>query len=194
MNKPIFYAVNGITLYRLLAAPVLFYLVFTGRIDIFKWLLVVSFFTDAIDGFIARRFAVTSVQGARMDSIADDLTVLAAITGLFVLRPEFIREQFGVIIPLVGLYLLQTTLALVRYGKISSFHTYLAKGAAALQGVFLIQAFFTDPIVPLFYAVALVTAIDLMEETVLVVLLPRWEVNVKGLYWVWKNRMSSAFR
>lgn len=194
MNRPIFYAVNAITLYRLLAAPVLFYLVVTGRIDIFKWLLAVSFFTDAIDGFIARRFAVTSVQGARMDSIADDLTVLAAITGLFVLRPEFIHEQFGVIIPLVGLYLLQTTLALVRYGKISSFHTYLAKGAAVLQGVFLILAFFAEPIVPLFYAVALVTAIDLMEEAVLVVLLPRWEVNVKGLYWVWKNRMSRAFR
>lgn len=194
MNKPIYYAVNGITLYRLLAAPVLFYLLLTDRIDVFKWLLAVSFFTDAIDGFMARRFAVTSQQGARMDSIADDLTVLAAIAGLFVWRAEFIYEQYAVIIPLLVLYLLQTTLALVRYGKISSFHTYLAKGAAVLQGVFLVLAFFTEPIVPLFYAVALLTAIDLLEETVLVVLLPRWQVNVKGLYWVWKRKMSGAFR
>lgn len=194
MNKPIYYAVNGITLYRLLAAPVLFYLLLAGRIDVFKWLLAVSFFTDAIDGFMARRFAVTSKQGAKMDSIADDLTVLAAITGLFLWRPEFIREQYAVIIPLLVLYLLQTTLALVRYGKISSFHTYLAKGAAVLQGVFLILAFFTEPNEPLFYAVALLTAADLLEETVLVMLLPRWQVNVKGLYWVWKSKMRGAFR
>lgn len=193
MKKPVFYIVNGITLYRLLAAPVLLYFVLTGRIDIFKWLLAVSFFTDAIDGYLARRFGVTSVRGSKLDSIADDLTVVVAIVGLILLRPQFIREQYAVIIPLLLLYGLQTTLALVRYGKISSFHTYLAKGAAVLQGVFLVLAFFAEPNLPLFYAVALLTAVDLLEEAVLVVLLPRWQVNVKGLYWVWKKKVSRSF-
>lgn len=193
MKNPIFYVVNGITLYRLLAAPVLLYFVVAGRIDVFKWLLALSFLTDAVDGYLARRFRVTSVQGSKLDSIADDLTVVVAIIGLIMLRPEFIREQIAVIIPLLVLYIGQTTLALVRYGKISSFHTYLAKGAAVLQGVFLVLAFFTDPIVPLFYAVALLTAIDLLEESVLVVLLPRWQVNVKGLYWVWKKKVTGSF-
>jgi CDP-diacylglycerol--glycerol-3-phosphate 3-phosphatidyltransferase len=193
MNKPIYYVVNGITLYRLLAAPVLLFFVFTRQLDVFKWLLAASFFTDAIDGYMARRFRVTSEQGSKIDSIADDLTVVAAIAGLFVMRPGFIREQWPVIIPLAVLYGIQLTLALVRYGKISSFHTYLAKGAAVLQGVFLVLAFFTEPIVPLFYAVALLTAIDLLEEVVLVVLLPRWQVNVKGLYWVWKKKVAGSF-
>lgn len=193
MNKPIYYVVNGLTLYRLLAAPVLLFFVITGQIDVFKWLLAASFLTDAIDGYMARRFGVTSEQGSKLDSIADDLTVVAAIAGLFVLRPEFIREQWSVIIPLAVLYGLQLTLALVRYGKISSFHTYLAKGAAVLQGVFLVLAFFAEPIVPLFYAVALLTAIDLLEEAALVVVLPRWQVNVKGLYWVWKKKVSRSF-
>lgn len=193
MKKPIYYVVNGITLYRLLAAPVLLYFVVAGQIDVFKWLLAVSFLTDAVDGYVARRFRVTSVEGSKLDSIADDLTVVVAITGLILLRPDFIREQYAVIIPLLVLYVGQTTLALVRYGKISSFHTYLAKGAAVLQGVFLVLAFFTDPIVPLFYAVALLTAIDLLEEAVLVVLLPRWQVNVKGLYWVWKKKVTGSF-
>jgi phosphatidylglycerophosphate synthase len=193
MKKPIYYIVNGITLYRLLAAPVLLYLVLAGRIEVFKWLLAVSFLTDAVDGFMARRFRVTSAQGSKLDSLADDLTVVVAIIGLILLRPGFIREQYAVIIPLLVLYIGQTTLALVRYGKISSFHTYLAKGAAVLQGVFLVLAFFAEPIVPLFYAVALLTAIDLLEEAVLVVLLPRWQVNVKGLYWVWKKKVTRSF-
>jgi phosphatidylglycerophosphate synthase len=181
-------------MYRLIAAPVLLYWVIVGELDIFKWLLAVSFLTDAVDGYLARRFRVTSVQGSKLDSVADDLTVVVAIIGLILLRPEFIREQYAVIIPLLVLYGLQTTLALVRYGKISSFHTYLAKGAAVLQGIFLVLSFFAEPIVPLFYAVALLTAIDLLEEMVLVVLLPRWQANVKGLYWVWKKKVSRSFR
>lgn len=193
MKKPIYYVVNGITLYRLLAAPVLLYFVIAGRIEVFKWLLAVSFLTDAVDGYMARRFRVTSTQGSKLDSVADDLTVVVAIIGLILLRPGFIREQYSVIIPLLVLYIGQTTLALVRYGKISSFHTYLAKGAAVLQGVFLVLAFFAEPVVPLFYAVALLTAIDLLEEAVLVVLLPRWQVNVKGLYWVWKKKVTRSF-
>lgn len=193
MKKSIYYVVNGITLYRLLAAPVLLYFVIAGRIEVFKWLLAVSFLTDAVDGYMARRFRVTSTQGSKLDSVADDLTVVVAIIGLILLRPGFIREQYAVIIPLLVLYIGQTTLALVRYGKISSFHTYLAKGAAVLQGVFLVLAFFAEPIVPLFYAVALLTAIDLLEEAVLVVLLPRWQVNVKGLYWVWKKKVTRSF-
>jgi CDP-diacylglycerol--glycerol-3-phosphate 3-phosphatidyltransferase len=40
----------------------------------------------------------------------------------------------------------------------------------------------------LFYAAALVTTLDLIEEIILVWLLPKWEINVKGLYWVYKRK------
>lgn len=192
MNKRIYHIVNGITLYRLLVAPLLFLLIITGRIDIFRWLLPLSFLSDALDGYLARRYKVTSVLGAKLDSIADDLTLLVAILGLFLLRPEFVIEQNAIIIPLLVLYLTQTALALFRYRKISGFHTYLAKGATVLQGAFLILVFFTGPIDLLFYATALVTALDLLEEVVLVFLLPHWRANVKGLYWVWKKKTLHA--
>jgi len=151
----------------------------------FKWLLAVSFFTDLIDGFLARRYQVTSILGTKLDSIGDDLTVLVATIALFVTKPEFIKQQMPLFILLGGLFIVQISYAFTRYGKMTNFHTYLAKAAAILQGVFLILVFFTDkPILPLFYAAAGITVLELIEETVLVYLLPEWKANVKGVFFV----------
>ncbi len=189
MDKKYFYIVNALTLYRLVTAPLLIFLVFNDRADIFKWLLAASFLTDALDGYLSRRFKVTSIAGSKLDSIADQLTVFASLTGIIFLRPEFLKQHVVLLALLFVLYLLKIILSLIRYGKISGFHTYAAKVAAILQGVFLILFFFLpEPVYPLFYLTLLVTAIDLAEEIVLVFLLPQWEANVKGLFWVLRKK------
>jgi len=191
MNKRSYYLVNGITLYRLLAAPILVCLIFAGKIDLFKWLLAVSFSTDAIDGFLARKFKVASAYGSKLDSIADDLTILAAVIGLFVLKRDFINDNLVIVSILLGLFVLQNILSLIKYRKLSSFHTYLAKVAAVVQGSFLILMFLLpEPVYPLFYAAVIISALDLVEETILVIIIPKWRTNVKGLYWVIKERKT----
>lgn len=189
MQKTSYYIINTITVYRLVAAFLLLYLVFAGREDIFKWMLAISFFTDAIDGFLARKYKVVSVMGSRIDSVADDLTILVAMIAVLVLKMDFIRHELVWIIVLLALYFIQTISALVRYGKISSFHTYTAKFAAVLQGIFLILLFFLpEPPFLLFRVMAIVTMLDIIEEIVLVAILPQWKADVKGLYWVLKRK------
>jgi len=184
-----FYLINCITLYRIVTAPLLVVLLFKGEQELFKWLLGVSFFTDLIDGVLARTFKVTSILGARLDSIGDDLTVLVAILGLGVLQPQFFIEQWTLLLPLGILFLLQTGFALYRYGKITSFHTYLAKLAALAQGVFLLFFFFFEIIhYPLFYAGFFITMAELSEEIVIVWMLPCWKSNVRGLWWVLQQK------
>lgn len=127
-------------------------------------------------------------MGARLDSIADDATIIVAMIGLFVLKPAFIKHEYFSLILLLILFLIQVTFALIRYHRFTSFHTVLAKLAAVLQGSFLILAFFLpNPPYPLFYAAVTVTALDLIEETIMIQLLPKWEANVKGLYWILKR-------
>jgi phosphatidylglycerophosphate synthase len=191
-HKRAWYIINGITVYRIIAAPFLLILLFTGQVGIFKWLLALSFFTDLIDGYLARKFKVTSVMGTRLDSIGDDLTVLVAIIGLFVLKADFIKEQKYIFIALLFLFIVQIVYAFKRYRKMTGFHTWLAKTAALLQGIFLLLVFFTDqPVMPLFYAAAIITMLQLIEEIILVHLLPQWQANVKGLYWVLKNNKAA---
>ncbi len=189
MRKISYYLINSITLYRLLAAPVLVFIIFYGKYDLFKWLLGLSFFTDLIDGTLARKFKVSSVFGSRLDSVADDLTVLAGIIGLVVFNPEFLKQEWPVVVVLLALFAVQSVFAYVKYKKLTSFHTYGAKTAAILQGVFLILFFFLErPNYPLFYTMSVVTALELIEEIILVFYLPQWESNVKGLYWVMRRR------
>jgi CDP-diacylglycerol--glycerol-3-phosphate 3-phosphatidyltransferase len=188
-NSKFFIQVNLITFYRLIAAPVLMTLLIIRELTPFSYLLALSFLTDAVDGYLARRFKVVSVLGARVDSVADDLTVLVAIIGLFMYFPGFLRSQWLPAGVMVVLYAVQNCFALIRYQKLTSFHTYSAKVAAVLQGVFLVLCFFLKaPAASLFDLVAAATIIDLLEEILLILVLPKWEANVKGLYWVFIRR------
>lgn len=189
MHKSSYYIINGITLYRLIAAPLLLLLIIFRQVEIFRWLLALSFFTDAIDGFLARRYKVSSILGAKLDSLADDLTVIVGAFAVFLIKRDFVIQQILFIFILLGLYLLQTIMAFRKYGKVSNFHTYLAKAAAVFQGIFLILIFFLpEPPLALFYAAVIITIIDLIEEIILVLILPKWEVNVKGIFWVMKRK------
>jgi cardiolipin synthase len=188
-HRQSYYVINGITMYRVVTAPLLLVLLFTHHYDLFKWLLAISFFTDFIDGYLARKYKVSSIFGTRLDSIGDDLTIVVAMIGFFVMNPDFIKQQIILFILIFLLFIVQTIFAVSRYGKITSFHTYLAKIAAILQGVFLLLFFFTGkPNIFLFYAAAIITMLELIEETILVYLLPQWKTNVKGLYPVLKNK------
>lgn len=171
--------------------PVLIFLAIAGNIDLFKWLLPVSFATDLVDGTLARKYHVSSKMGAILDSIADDITVAAAITGMFLLKYDFIMSQIWLLAIVLILFTIQTAYALVKYKKITSFHTYLAKIAAIFQGCFFILLFLLpEPTMFLFYASIFITSIELIEETILVHLIPEWETDVKGLYWVLKKSKS----
>ena len=188
-HRQAWYVINGITLYRILAAPFLLVLLYLGHYGLFKWLLGLSFSTDLIDGFLARKYKVASILGTKLDSIGDDLTVLVGVVGLFVIYPSFIKEQKIIFIVMLVLFLVQVSFAFARYGKMTNFHTWLAKTAALLQGVFLLSAFFLgEPNLILFYAATGITMLELIEETILVGMLPQWKANVKGIHEVLKKK------
>lgn len=176
--------VNTITFFRIVSFPVLVFLLFTRNLEVFKWLIVAGFLTDALDGFLARKLKAQSILGARFDSIGDDLTVLAAILGLFVFQPEFLRKEWLIITILLILFFIQTGYAFLKYQKMTSFHTYGAKLAAVFQGLFLCSMFFfKEPAYWLFYSTVILTGLELIEEISMVYVLRNWKSDVRGLYW-----------
>lgn len=182
MKTYVYKIVNTITLYRLIAAPVLLLLLLVGYVAAFSYGLVISFATDAIDGLVARRFNAVTKSGAKLDTVADDLTVAVGIIGILIIAPQFIREQLLIVIILIVLYVVQTVSALLRYGKLTAFHTRLAKIAAVLQGIFLMMFFFYGPFYFLFYAAAVFTALDLGEEILMIFILKSYHTDVKDIW------------
>lgn len=184
-KKPAFYFINALTYYRFFMGIGLIIMAIVGQLDLFKWLLPVSFFTDLIDGTLARKFKVETVMGAKLDSVSDDLTVAAAIVGMFLFKWEFAINNLNLLLIVLGLFAIQTIYAFVAYKRATSFHTYLAKLAAILQGCFFILLFLLpEPLMTLFYAAAIITSLELIEEIIIIRFLKVWRTNVKGLYWV----------
>lgn len=180
--------VNWISFFRVVAFPVFLVLLTLRALDTFKWLVMASFLTDALDGYLARKFKVISILGSRLDSLGDDLAILAAFLGVVVFRWNFLVDQWMLIALLWILFFIQLAYAMLKYQKPTSFHTYGAKLATLFQGVFLTSLFFYDePILPLFYGTVLVTSVELIEEIIMVRLLPTWRADVRGLFWINKS-------
>jgi cardiolipin synthase len=73
---------NFITLGRLLAAPLAIWLVLDDRMTAAFWLFVVAGLSDAVDGFIAKRFDQRSRLGALLDPLADKVLLLSMFVTL----------------------------------------------------------------------------------------------------------------
>ena len=76
---------NAITLARIVAVPVLAWLMLEGRWQAAFWLFVIAGLSDAVDGIIARWFDQSSVFGAWLDPVADKALLVTGFVILAVL-------------------------------------------------------------------------------------------------------------
>ncbi len=67
---------NAITVGRLLAVPLMVWLIVTNRMDAAFWLFVAAGISDGVDGFIAKRFKAESRLGSYLDPIADKVMLV----------------------------------------------------------------------------------------------------------------------
>jgi len=173
--------------YRILAVPLLVALIWLGERELFTWFLLVSYSTDAIDGFLARRLKITSARGSQLDSIGDQITLVVGLIGLLVFENEFMKANYVLILIAFVPYILQMILAFYKYGKATAFHTYLAKLSAVLQGVFILFTLFFGPVYWLFYLMIVIGVLETIEEITLIYMYDKWVDNVKGIYWALKD-------
>jgi CDP-diacylglycerol--glycerol-3-phosphate 3-phosphatidyltransferase len=183
---------NALSTLRILAAPAMLLLAMRGDTGAFTALLVPALLSDAADGYLARRLGCTSALGALLDSAGDLVLFCAAAGGVVMLHPELVLAHRLESAALVALWLSEPLVALARYGRISSFHTYASKGAAYLLG-FMVAVLFVFGLPPLLFHVAVGAGIlASLEELMLIAVLPAWRANVRGLYWVLRETRAST--
>ncbi|UCE69799.1 MAG: CDP-alcohol phosphatidyltransferase family protein [Flavobacteriaceae bacterium] len=173
--------------YRILAIPFLLAFLLMGNRELFTWFLLVSYSTDAIDGYLARSLKIVSARGSQLDSIGDQATLVVGLFGLLVFENQFIRENFLLIIIAFVPYLIQMAIAFWKYGKTTAFHTYLAKISAILQAVFILWTLFFGPVYWLFYLMIAIGILETIEEISLIFMYETWVEDVKGIYWALRD-------
>ncbi|TDS16832.1 CDP-diacylglycerol--glycerol-3-phosphate 3-phosphatidyltransferase [Maribacter caenipelagi] len=166
--------------YRVAAIPILILLLWFNERKLFTWFLLVSYSTDAIDGYLARKLKITSERGSQLDSIGDQLTFIMGLIGLLVFEVNFIKENVVLILIAFIPYLLQMIIAFVKYGKATAFHTYLAKISAVVQAVFIIWFLFFGPVYWLFYCMIVIGLLETIEEITLIFMYDTWVADVKS--------------
>jgi cardiolipin synthase (CMP-forming) len=175
---------NALSIARLAATPALVLCAVLGAETAFTWILVPALITDAIDGVIARRFRLESELGARLDSLADGLLFFSAVFGVWTFHREVITAHAPACVLVIGAWVLENLAALLRYGRLSSFHTYASKAAGYVLALFIGTLFVWRFIPALFYLAVAVCVAASAEELVLVWRLPGWRRDVRGLYWL----------
>lgn len=77
MNIP-----NAITVLRILLIPLWVYFLLHGEFRAALWVLLIAGISDALDGFIARRFNMMTELGAFLDPLADKALIIASVLAL----------------------------------------------------------------------------------------------------------------
>lgn len=174
--------------YRIAAAPLLLILLWFHERELFTWFLLISYSTDMIDGYLARKLKITSPRGSQLDSFGDQITFTIGLLGLFIFEYDFIKENYVLILIAFLPYLIQMLIAFKKYGKATAFHTYLAKSSAFTQGVFILSSLFFGPDYSLFYIMIALGFLETIEEVILIFMFKNWVADVKGVYWALKDK------
>lgn len=175
------------SLYRILAVPFIVLCIVYDKRLLTSLLLVVSFMTDALDGFIARKKNMVSARGAKLDSVGDLFTLVVGIAAFVVFETSYFLGHLPIIVVTFLLFLFQVVVALVRFGRITSYHTYLAKIAAFCMAVFLSMTPVTGPVPVAFYVAFSMVIAEVAEEILITFILREPKDDVRGLYWVLKK-------
>lgn len=187
-DKFIFNIPNILSAYRLVMFPVILLFMYLGKENLFVIFLCISLVTDILDGFIARTFNMVTELGAKLDSIADTGTYILAITGVFMYKYNEFEPYLISFITFISLFVISHIIPLIRYKRLPSFHLYSWKIGGYIQGFFFFTLFVFD-FYPLFYIFMAIWGITaFIEHIIIQFIIDGMRSNLKGLYWVLKER------
>ncbi len=80
-KKKISHIPNLLSVFRILTSPLLFFFIIFGSIGTTTALFIVDMVSDAMDGYIARKFGFCSILGSYLDIIGDFLSIFSILIG-----------------------------------------------------------------------------------------------------------------
>jgi phosphatidylglycerophosphate synthase len=172
----------GLTVLRLLLAPVLVWLVYASAPGvIFASVVLVAFVSDYFDGVIARRLGVASAELRHFDSRADLVFYATAAWAVWRLHPDVVRSVAIPALVVVGLDIVRHVFDFAKFGRDVAYHAWSSKvwGLSLALALVLLMGFgVSQPFVGITVVLGLIAQI---EGLLISVALPVWTHDVPTL-------------
>lgn len=178
---PMFTIPNLLSCLRLAIVPLLAILAWNSMEWLFLGFFLGALLTDLFDGYLARRLKQESELGAKLDSWGDFALYMTVPVCAWLLWPELILREILFVSLAATSFTLPVAIGFLKYGRLTSYHTWGAKLSAVLLGVSAPLLFAGGPAWP-FRLSTVVLALAELEEIAITTVLPRWQANVPSLY------------
>jgi len=172
---------------RFLLALLMLFLALAQQPTVFLVVMATAFILDAIDGPIARYLQQTSVQGARLDTLADSVLYAALVIGVWQLWPWIFTEQRTYILIAALSMIFPLLVALLKFRTYTSYHTWLVKFATVCMACGAFLLILDGPDWP-FQVASIISAFAGIEQIVITLLLDRPRSDVRHLLAVIRGR------
>ena len=187
MNLP-----NTISIARFLTMPILLLLAWYGYRWLFLVILVLCFFSDVLDGYIARRYNLQTEFGAKLDSWSDFVLYSTMVAGGVLLWPEIMDRERLYIIAIIVSFVLPSAIGFLKFGKLPSYHTWSVKLASLAVGGSGILLFAGGP-AWLFHAAWPISIVAAIEQTLITFLLNEPRTNI-ATFWHARRYLRSPLK
>lgn len=189
-RQDILKAPNLVSMIRILIAPVLFVFAFFGMETWFLGALLFSGFTDVVDGFLARKFNLITPLGAHLDSWGDFTIYSTMAACAWILRPEVTQRELLYYALILFSFLLPALVGLIKFGKVTGYHTWAVKIAVFATFVGYIALYAELASWPFMLASALCVIAGL-EEIMITFILREERTDVRSIVTALRIRKKS---
>lgn len=182
---------NILSVFRLIAAPFMLYVAFFGYKVLFLIIFALSLLSDAFDGFIARKLNASSDIGTKLDSWGDLATYLTVPLCAWWLWPDILRQEAFFVMLVVCAYVLPITIGFMKFKRLTSYHTYMAKTSTVIMGpaVFILLIF---EIAWPFWIAAVIQTLSAIEELAVTLTLTKPQDNVRSFWHVRRQGLDDT--
>ena len=172
---------NFFSYIRIASVPFLFYIAWKDYPNLFLIVLVLALSTDAIDGYFARKLNQVTTLGTTLDSIGDTAMYMTILPCAWLLWPELIMQNIEYIIIVMLAFIVPMIAGFIKFGRMPSYHTWLAKITTVLLSVTVFIWFATEIFWP-FKISVFIQVIVMIEYLAITFHLKKWRGNIPS-YW-----------
>ena len=190
-RQDMFKVPNLVSMIRILVAPILFVFAFQGMENWFLGALLFSGLTDVVDGFLARKFNMITPLGAHLDSWGDFTIYSTMAACAWILWPEITQRELLYYALILFSFLLPALVGLVKFGKLTGYHTWAVKVAVFTTFVGYVALYAELASWP-FMLASILCVIAGSEEIMITFILREERTDVRSIRAAWQIKKSGS--